>query len=104
MYKLTFYVPEMALENVKQALFDVGAGKIGHYDHCCWQTKGEGQYRPLAESHPTRGEKHAVNRVTEYLVEMVCQDNLVTVVIDRLKQAHPYETPAYALWKLEGGE
>ncbi len=42
MYKLSFYVPEPALESVKSALFEAGAGKIGLYDQCCWQTKGRG--------------------------------------------------------------
>lgn len=47
MYKITFYVPESHLESVKTALFDQGAGKIGHYDCCAWQAEGIGQYRPL---------------------------------------------------------
>ena len=47
MYKLSFYVPEIALDEVKSALFDVGVGRIGNYDCCCWQVKGEGQFRPF---------------------------------------------------------
>ena len=57
MYRINFYVPETHLEIVKDALFQAGAGKIGHYDHCCWQTKGTGQFRPLDSSSPHIGKK-----------------------------------------------
>ena len=55
MYILCFYVPEVALETVKEAVFTAGAGRIGHYEHCCWQVKGQGQFRPLPGSKPTIG-------------------------------------------------
>ena len=40
MYKFCYFVPESHLEQTKQALFDVGAGKIGEYDSCAWQEDG----------------------------------------------------------------
>jgi len=43
MYKIVFYVPESHLEAVKQVMFGAGAGKIGNYDQCAWQVKGNGQ-------------------------------------------------------------
>ena len=54
MYKISVYVPENSVEKVKQALFDAGAGRIGNYDSCCWQTAGIGQFRPLENSNPAR--------------------------------------------------
>ena len=60
MHKLTFYVPETHLESVKQALFEKGAGKIGRYDCCCWQTKGVGQYRPLDGSDPFKRKQNTI--------------------------------------------
>ena len=38
MYKLVFFVPESHLDVVKEAVFATGAGRMGHYSHCCWQT------------------------------------------------------------------
>ena len=32
-YKISFYVPEDYIEQVKNALFDAGAGRIGDYSH-----------------------------------------------------------------------
>ncbi len=57
MYKICFYVPESHLEKVKEALFATGAGRIGDYDHCCWQTRGTGQFRPLASRPAIRPRK-----------------------------------------------
>lgn len=100
MYKLSFYVPPSHLEAVKAAVFAAGAGRIGHYDHCCWQVLGEGQFRPLAGSQPHLGTLDQIERVAEYRVEMVCADALVAAVVSALKAAHPYEAPAFDLYRI----
>jgi hypothetical protein len=101
MYKLTFYVPESHLEPVKQALFAAGAGVVGHYDSCAWQVKGLGQFRPLAGSQPFLGQTDQLETVDEYRVELVCNDECIQAAVAALKVAHPYETPAYDVVKLE---
>lgn len=101
MYKLSFYVPESHLEAVKDAVFAAGAGGIGAYDCCCWQTLGQGQFRPLQGSQPFIGDLDVVQTVAEYKVEMVCADHLIDQVIAALRQAHPYEEPALDLVRLE---
>ncbi len=100
MFKLSFYVPESHLEAVKSALFGIGVGKIGHYDSCSWQTLGQGQFRPLAGSKPYLGQEGAVETVTEFKVEMVCEDALINAAVNTLLATHPYEEPAYDLVKL----
>ena len=101
MYKICVYTPENAVEIVKNALFDAGAGRIGNYDHCCWQTTGTGQFRPLANSRPTIGSLNVVEKVNEIKIELVCQDELIKDAIKALRNSHPYEEPAYDVWKLE---
>ena len=101
MYKLCFFVPEMDLESVKSALFEAGAGRIGDYDCCCWQTLGSGQFRPLAGSNPHLGQRGIVETVSEYKVEMVCADQAVDDVIAALRASHPYEEPAFECWRLD---
>lgn len=100
MYKLCFYVPESHLEPVKKALFAAGAGHIGAYDSCCWQALGQGQFRPLAGSNPFIGQAGSVEQVAEWKVEMVVADELIHDSVKALKQAHPYETPAFEVWRL----
>ncbi|HHT00125.1 MAG TPA: divalent cation tolerance protein CutA [Thiomicrospira sp.] len=101
MYKIGFFVPESHLEEVKLALFAVGAGKIGQYDCCCWQVKGLGQFRALQGSQPFIGQQGQIETVEEYKVEMVCETDLIEKVVASLKQSHPYETPAFEVIKLE---
>lgn len=103
MLKLCIFIPESHLEQVKKAVFEAGAGKIGNYDRCCWQAAGQGQFRALAGSQPFLGEQGKTEVVTEYKVEMVCDENKIKQVISALKQAHPYEEPAYDVISLITG-
>jgi hypothetical protein len=100
MYKLCFYVPESHLEPVKQAIFEAGAGCIGQYDQCCWQIKGQGQFRPLTGSQPFIGGLGVLETVDEYRVEMVCADDCISAAVAALRSAHPYEEPALDCWLL----
>ncbi len=100
MHKLCFFVPTTHVEQVKAAVFEAGAGRIGDYDCCAWQTLGEGQFRALAGANPFIGQVGEVERVPEFKVELVVADHLLEAVVQALKQAHPYETPAYEVWPL----
>lgn len=101
MYSLIFYVPKTHLEIVKNALFKKGAGKYNNYDSCCWQVKGEGQFRPLCNSSPFVGQIDKLEKVEEYRVEMICVEQVIKDVIDELKRIHPYEEPAYNVIQLK---
>jgi len=101
MYKLSFFVPQDGLEAVKLALFEAGAGRMGNYDRCCWQIRGQGQFRPLAGSTPAIGEQQALTVLEEWKVELVCEDALIKAAVQALKAAHPYEEVAYEVVKLE---
>jgi len=101
MYKICVYVPEKSVENVKQALFDAGAGRIGNYDSCCWQTDGTGQFRPLEGSNPAIGEHNKIERVQEIKIELVCEDDRIAQAVQAIRKAHPYEEPAFDVWRLE---
>ena len=95
MYVLVSYVPETHLEQVKNALFEAGAGAIGNYSSCSWQVKGEGQFKPEAGSKPFLGRQAEVERVSEYRLELVCPQEKMHDIAAALKGAHPYEEPAY---------
>lgn len=101
MYKICFYVPTNHTDSVKNALFKAGAGKIGNYSCCAWQTLGEGQFMPLSGSNAFIGSVDEIEKVAECKVELVCDDKHIKAAITALKNAHPYEEPAYQVWKLE---
>jgi len=100
MYKLCFYVPESHLEGVKKAVLAAGGGRIGRYDSCCWQALGQGQFRPLDGSQPFLGQAGAITQVAEWKVELVVADELIHEAVKALKKSHPYETPAFDVWRL----
>jgi len=100
-YKLSFFVPDSHVDAVKSAVFAAGGGRIGDYDHCAWQVLGQGQFRPLDGSQPFIGQVGQVEQVEEWKVELVVADELIRSVVAALKQSHPYETPAYEVWRLE---
>lgn len=93
--KLVVFVPASHLETVKDAIFAAGAGQVGHYDRCAWQVLGEGQFRALPGAQPFIGTVGEVERVAEYRVETVLAASRLAAVIEALKAAHPYETPAF---------
>lgn len=101
MYKLCYFVPASHLEATKNALFVAGAGRIGDYDCCAWQCRGQGQFRPLDGSQPFLGQSGELEKVDEYRVELVCEDSAIRAAIAALRRAHPYEEPAYDVFRME---
>ncbi|WP_020406386.1 hypothetical protein [Hahella ganghwensis] len=101
MYHLYFYVPESHVEAVKNAVFEAGGGRIGDYDCCAWQVKGQGQFRPNTGSKPFIGSAGNLERVDEYRVELVVEGQHIVNVVAALKSSHPYEEPAYHVLRVE---
>ncbi|SHH95680.1 NGG1p interacting factor NIF3 [Ferrimonas marina] len=101
MKKLEFYVPSADRDTVLEALFAAGAGRIGNYDRCCWFVEGTGQFRPLPGSNPHLGQQDQTHQEPESKVELVFDAGLQAEVVAALKQAHPYETPAYQILSVE---
>lgn len=95
LYQLYFYAPSDYLEQVKEAIFKTGAGQVGNYSHCCWQTKGAGQFKPNEDAKPFAGQADCLTQEEEYRVELICSGENLPLAIEALKKAHPYEEPAY---------
>lgn len=102
MYHIAFYVPVSHAERVKEKMFQAGAGKIGNYDQCSFEYKGIGQFRSLPGSTPFVGTQEQVEQLEELKIEMVCTEESLVSAITALKEAHPYETPAYYVIKVVG--
>ena len=98
-YQIVCYVPNEHVELVKSAMFAAGAGQFSGYRHCCWQTLGQGQFLPEHGSLPHIGSVGKTTTVEEGKLEMFCDQSVVTEVVDALKNAHPYEVPAFAVLK-----
>jgi len=97
MYQIYFYVPKESAEQVKEAMFKAGAGKIGDYAECSWECEGTGQFRALNGANPAIGRVGALERVTELKVEMVCSKENIKGAIKAMLDSHPYEEVAYGV-------
>jgi hypothetical protein len=93
--KLIVIVPLEALDSVRDAVFAAGAGRIGNYERCSWYTEGTGTFLPGAGSDPAIGEPGAEERVPELRLETVFPEERQEDVVAALREAHPYEEPAF---------
>jgi len=98
--KLVVFVPREALDKVRTALFDAGAGRIGEYEHCSWYAAGTGTFLAGEGASPTIGERGREQRVSELRLETVFAEELQEEVVAALREAHPYEEPAYDIYQL----
>src|SRR5699024_2895633 len=65
LFKLTVFVPLSHVENVRNALSEAGAGHIGNYSHCTFQSKGNGTFMPLEGTNPFIGSTDKLEIVDE---------------------------------------
>jgi len=101
--KLVTYVPQADLDKVAEAVFAAGAGRIGNrakYRRCSFRMLGQGTFQGDESSHPAVGEAGRFERVAEVRLETILPANLAGEVINALRQAHPYEEPAFDLLKM----
>lgn len=97
--KWVVMVPEEDADTVGAALFAVGAGALGDYRDCAWQVVGTGQFRPVGAARPAIGEVDELTRVTEARLELVAPRSSRTAVLAALREAHPYEEPAFDIFE-----
>ena len=98
--KLIVFVPPEALDAVRDALFEAGAGRIGDYEHCSWYTAGTGTFLGGEGTSAALGEPGREERVRELRLETVFPAERQDEVIAALRWAHPYEEPAFDVYEL----
>src|SRR5690606_32905684 len=57
-WKLVTYAPSENANQVRQALFEAGAGNIGNYENCSFNSVGKGTYKGNEDSNPVIGQKN----------------------------------------------
>jgi dinuclear metal center YbgI/SA1388 family protein len=102
LYKLYTYAPLRAADKVRDALFAAGAGNIGKYSECSFNTPGTGTFRPGADAEPAIGRPGGPREsVEEQKIEVLVPKHFKSAVIKALFASHPYEEVAYELVALQ---
>jgi dinuclear metal center YbgI/SA1388 family protein len=99
-YKIVTFVPEEAVESVRNAMAEAGAGRIGQYTHCSFRSTGTGSFVPLPLADPYVGDIGKLSEVEEYRLEMICAESWLDAVVEAMIEKHPYDEVAYDLYQL----
>lgn len=100
--KLVVFVPVEALAKVANAVFAAGAGHIGNYQKCGFHGEGTGTFLPMRGAKPAVGRRGKFETVQEMRFETIVPVEKLDAVVAAMKEAHPYETPAFDILKLFG--
>jgi dinuclear metal center YbgI/SA1388 family protein len=98
--KLVFFVPVEHAASVRDKVFEAGAGVIGNYDMCSFNTAGDGSFRANENTKPFVGDKGKLHIEKEIRVETIIPVSHIDQVVEALLKAHPYEEVAYDLYPL----
>jgi dinuclear metal center YbgI/SA1388 family protein len=99
--KIATFVPVNDATKVRNALFQAGAGHIGNYDLCSYNTNGYGTFRGDETTNPYIGDKGKLHTEDEVRIETIFPTYLQASIVNALIAAHPYEEPAYDLYPLK---
>ncbi len=101
LYKLVTFVPASHFEQVREALAEAGAGRIGHYEACAFATRGTGYFRPGDMARPFIGEPGKLESAEELRLEVEVARWDLPRVLAAMRAAHPYEEVAYDVYPVE---
>ena len=93
-YRLDFYVPQTQATTVRNAVLDAGAGRLGHYTNCAWETAGRGQRMVPGKF----GQPGSVLTSEEIKIEVIVAEDLLQQVVDVLIEKHPSEQPVFCYY------
>ncbi|MEM9753709.1 MAG: Nif3-like dinuclear metal center hexameric protein, partial [Planctomycetota bacterium] len=100
-FKVVVFVPKDHEAGVRKAMSEAGAGGIGNYRECSFSTDGTGGFRPMKGANPAVGSVGVREEVRERRLEMIVPASTLATVLAALRKAHPYEEPAFDLFRLE---
>ena len=93
-YRLDFYVQQTQAATVRNAVLDAGAGRLGHYANCAWETAGRSQRMVPGKF----GQPGSVLTAEEVKIEVIVAEDLLQHVVDVLLEKHPAEQPVFCYY------
>lgn len=99
--KLIIFCPSSHAANVRAAICKAGAGQIGNYDNCTFNSIGEGTFRGNENTKPFAGKQGEIHQETEIKIETIFPTHLQGKILAAMYQEHPYEEVAYDIIPLQ---
>jgi dinuclear metal center YbgI/SA1388 family protein len=99
--RLITFAPLDKAEDVRKAVFDAGAGHIGQYSECSFNSEGTGTFKAEEGADPYVGEIGKQHQEKETKIEIVYPFYMETQVVKALVKHHPYEEVAYDIFTME---
>lgn len=96
--KVVVFTPANNSVDLMKAMAKAGAGRIGKYSYCSFNTYGSGSFKPSSSSDPHIGKKVKLNYIDEIKLEMECTPEVLDKVLDAMMKIHPYEEVAYEIY------
>lgn len=99
--RLITFAPIDKAEEVRKAIFDAGAGHIGKYSECSFNSNGTGTFKAGEGADPYVGEIGKRHQENETKIEIVYPFYLEDQVVKALVDNHPYEEVAYDIFTMD---
>lgn len=93
--KIEIYLPGEFVAPMRDALNEIGACRLGKYDHCASVTRVTGCWRPLEGAQPFDGAVGKLSHSQECKMEIRCKKEYISEAVRIILQIHPYEEPVY---------
>lgn len=98
--KLVTYTTPDNHKALQQALFTAGAGSIGNYTNCSFNSNGTGTYQGNDDSNPQVGTRGEFTQTDEIKIEVTFEKHLENNILKALFANHIYEEVAYEIYNL----
>lgn len=90
-YKIETYLPLESLDNIRNALYKLGLGKVGNYEDCMSWYKINSSWKPIDGANPYLGNVGEIEFAPEYKLEFRCDEDMIDKAVKTIKDNHPYE-------------
>jgi hypothetical protein len=99
-FKIVVFVPESKADELTYAMASAGAGNIGKYSICSYRSRGTGTFMGGKGTKPVIGKRGRFEKTDEVRLEMICDGKDLDAILDIMLGKHPYEEPAYDIYKV----
>lgn len=100
--KIVVFVPPAHVGALRDAMAESGAGTIGLYRACSFESAGVGRFVAGDEAAPAVGAAGIDNEASELRLEMIAPRTRESAVVAAIAAAHPYEEPVFDVYDIRG--